>query len=254
MTLSLKPLPMPTFSKPEQADELRDQDVHIHCLDIRGFTPDHQVDAERMMSSAERERAQKFIRGREMYIASRWLLRKVLATYLDVAPTAVEFLRSAKGKPYLPQGGFYFSLSHSGNWALLAVARAEFIGVDIEAANNTRDFMNIAESYYHAREFVQLQRLAATEQNDYFYRLWTLKEAFFKALGTGITAGLEKIAFELAADEISAEIAPELKEECNQWQYQQWTLGAQDYCALACKSQYPLQTHWFDALAAPAFP
>jgi 4'-phosphopantetheinyl transferase len=166
----------------------------------------------------------------------------------------VEFLRTDKGKPYLPRCDIHFNLSHSGDWALLAVAKAELIGVDVEAVSTARDLIGIAENYYHPHEFAQLQMLAGAAQNDLFYRLWTLKEAFLKATGTGISAGLEKIAFDLADNKITAQIAPALGEDGDQWQFHQWILGAQDYCALACKHPHPLQVNWFDALSAPAFP
>ncbi len=206
------------------------------------------------MNSAERERAQKFIRGKESYIASRWLLRKVLARYTGLAPDAVEFLRTDKGKPYLPHSDIHFSLSHSGQWVVLAVGKAECIGVDIEEIRATRDLPGIAESYYHPEEFARMQLLLDEAQADYFYRLWTLKEAFLKGIGTGISAGLEKIRFELEGNEISAYIAAALGGDGNEWQFHQWALTAQDYCALACKSIHPLEVKWLDALSTPAFP
>lgn len=254
MTLLLTPLPDPLFSQHEHVNELGSQDMHIHCLDMRQFTADYYADAERTMSSTERERAQKFVRGKESYIASRWLQRKVLAYYLGITPEAVEFLRTDKGKPYLPQADLYFNLSHSGHWALLAVAKVEFIGVDVEAVSAARDLTGIAESYYHPHEFTQLLALTGATQSDYFYRLWTLKEAFFKAMGTGISAGLEKIAFDLEGNKISAQIATALGDNGDEWQFHQWRLSAQDYCALAYKHPHPLYLNWFDALSAPAFP
>ena len=254
MNLSLTPLPTPNFYQPEQGVGLSAQDVHIHALDMRRFTAAHYAEAAQIMNPSESERAQKFVRGKESYIASRWLLRKVLARYTRVTPEAIEFLRSEKGKPYLAQREIHFSLSHSGHWALLAVSKIELIGVDIEAVSSTRDLMGIAESYYHPHEFAHLQTLAANMQNDYFYRLWTLKEAFFKAIGTGISAGLEKIAFEFTDDRIHVQIAAELNQDRNEWQFHQWTLGAQNYAALASKSQQPLTPSWFDVLSAPAFP
>src|SRR5690606_6665252 len=102
MTLSRKPLPAPRLSQSQPDYGLGAQDVHIYCLDIRNFTANHYADAECIMSTAERERAQKFIRGKENYIASRWLLRRVLSSYTGLAPEVVNFLRTDKGKPYLP--------------------------------------------------------------------------------------------------------------------------------------------------------
>ncbi len=253
MTLLLKSLSAPIFSQPQRDCKLGAQDVHIHSLDIRKFTADHYVDAERVMNTAERERAQKFIRGKESYIASRWLLRRVLARYTGTAPHSVEFLRTGKGKPYLPHSNVYFSLSHSGDWALIAVATVELIGVDVEMVSATRDLCGIAESYYHPQEFARLRNLKGEVQADYFFRLWTLKEAFFKATGNGISGGLEKIAFELAGDRICSQIAAELCSNTDEWQFHQWALSAQVYCALASQSEHPLAVRWFDALSAPAF-
>ena len=210
------------------------------------------------MNTAERERAQKFVRGKESYIASRRLLRRVLAHYTGIAPQSIEFLRTDKGKPYLPQSDIHFSLSHSGDWALMAVGKVEMIGVDIEVRRDSRDLCGIAENYYHPHESARLQELKDEDQADYFYRLWTLKEAFFKAIGTGVSAGLEKIAFELESNEleanrISAQIAAELDRDADEWQFHQWALTPQVYCALASQSEQPLAVSWFDALSAPAF-
>ena len=257
MTTHLPPLPAPAFSSASDFDpkgKLESNTVSLWLLNINQFTAAHYAEAERIMSSSERERAQKFVRGKETHIASRWLLRKVLARYTGIAPEAVEFLRSDKGKPSLPHSDLHFSLSHSGHWVLLAVGNALLIGADIEEVRATRDLIGIAESYYHPDEFARMQTLDTAAQADYFYRLWTLKEAFLKAIGTGISAGLDKIAFALNADDISASIASELDAGSAYWQFQLWALNARDYCALAYKDPRTLNIKWFDALATPAFP
>lgn len=253
----LSPLPVPFFSASppiKGSDQLTANAVHLWSLDIGQFSAAHCVDAEQAMSSEERERAQKFLRGKKSYVASRWLLRNVLARYTNSAAEALEFLRTDKGKPYLPHSDVHFSLSHSGDKAVLAVAKVELIGVDIERVKTMRDLSRIAELYYHPNEFARLQTLHDHERSDYFYRLWTLKEAFFKALGTGISAGLEKIQFALEANEIHAQIAAELGNHASEWHFHQWALNERDYCALAGKSAQPLTVNWFDALATPAFP
>ena len=251
MPFLLTSLSTPDF---ETIRPLHPGEVHLWLLDIRNFSAARSAEAMRIMSSAEAIRTGKFIRGKESYIASRWLMRTVLARYTGISPDAVEFLRTDKGKPYLPHSNIHFSLSHSGHWALLAVSEMELIGVDIEEVNTARDLSNIAESYYHPQEFAVMQLLPGEAQTDYFYRLWTLKEAFLKAIGEGISAGLDKIQFDLAGNAISAEIAAPLGNNANEWQFHQWALTAQDYCALASKSQNPVEAKWFDALSAPAFP
>lgn len=257
MTIQTPPLQAPVFSAQSSLNDsgkLEPHAVHVWLLDINQFTTDHYACAEQIMNSAERERAQKFMRGKESYIASRWLLRKVLARYTDLSPEAVELLRTDKGKPYLPHSDIHFSLSHSGHWVVLAVSKVEFVGVDIEERCATRDLPGIAENYYHPQEFARMQLLPDEARIDYFYQLWTLKEAFLKAIGAGISAGLEKIQFELMENKIRAQIAAALGGGGDEWQFHQWVLTAQDYCALACKSTHPLEIKWLDALSAPAFP
>lgn len=245
------PLTAPAFVSP---CPLAAGQLHIWLLDMRLFTQTHHSAALQMMDSAEHARANKFARGKEEYIASRWLLRSVLARYTRQNADTLELLRTDKGKLYLPAYDIQFSLSHSGHWAVLALGKVEMIGIDIEHIKSTRNLISIAEHYYHPDELARLQSLPSSEQQDYFYRLWTLKEAFFKALGTGISAGLEKLSFELEGDAITASIDERLDAEGTPWQFRQWALTPQDYCALAYKCEQGLDTKWFDALPLPAFP
>lgn len=255
-------LPQPIFSSPTH---LEAQQVHLWLLDLRRFGEAYQNAATSVMSAAERAKAQRFKRGKESYIASRWLLRTCLARYTGTSAPAIEFARTAQGKPYLPGSNIHFSLSHSGPWALLAVAHTPLIGVDIEDNRRARDLLSIAQHYYHPEESAQLNCLNAEQQADYFYRLWTLKEAFFKALGTGISAGLDKVHFSLTDSDdnkiqgqdhpqIRATINPQLAHTDAHWQFRQWQLPEGDLVALACAAAEPPQTIWCDALTTPAFP
>lgn len=230
---------------------LQSGQVHLWLLDIREFSNQLAEEALAIMSSDEREWAQKFIRGKEEYIASRWLLREVLGAYLQQAPESLVFSRTEKGKPYFANRALQFNLSHSGHWALLAVAKEMELGVDIEQIKVSRDLLRIAESYYHPDEFARLQQLSGDAQTHYFYQLWTLKEALLKALGVGISAGLENLNFSLD-DGISVKLSPVLQQQSvtDKWQFHQWQLGDGNYCALAAAcTELPI-THWFDPLAA----
>ncbi len=230
---------------------LLSRQVHLWLLDIRQFSNSLAEEALEIMSSDECERAQKFIRGKDEYIASRWLLRKVLGEYLQQTPESLVFNRHEKGKPYLANHALQFNLSHSGHWALLALANEMELGVDIEQIKDSRDLLGIAESYYHLDEFAQLKQQPADEQTPYFYQLWTLKEALLKALGVGISAGLENLNFTLG-EKISVSLSPALQQHAvtDKWQFHQWQLPDTNYCALAAASTELPTTHWFDPLGA----
>jgi 4'-phosphopantetheinyl transferase len=250
-TMSSTPelLPQPILSSTATAKSLLANDqLQMWLLDMRCFTREHALQATAIMSSDEQERAQKFARGRDEYIASRWLLRTCLARYGAQSAQQLQFQRTDKGKPYLMHGDVHFSLTHSGHWVLLAVGKVAVIGVDIEAAKPARDLIGIATHYYHPQELAHLQTLAGTRQHHYFYRLWTLKEAFFKALGTGISAGLEKAHFSLCEQRIAVALAPELATHSDAWQFHQWALASDDFCALAYQNGQALDISWFNAL------
>lgn len=249
-------LAIPEFTAPclLAADE-----VHIWLLDIPQFTQAQRDTALQIMDRSELTRAETFKRGKQEYIACRWLLRNVLAYYTGTAADKLQFQRSDKGKPYLAQSDIQFSLSHSGHWGVLAVSEGDAVGIDLEAIQSQRNILRIAQHYYHPTELTQLLGLQAADQVDYFYRLWTLKEAFFKALGSGLSAGLDKVAFDLNGDNINASIDASLKAGAD-WRFRQWSLTPEVYCALARASakaeqlsHKKLHTKWFDALASPAF-
>ncbi|HEY8941503.1 MAG TPA: 4'-phosphopantetheinyl transferase superfamily protein [Cellvibrio sp.] len=223
--------------------------VHLWLLDVRQFSNPLAEQALLLMSDDERERAQKFIRGKEEYIASRWLLRKVLGQYLQQAPASLVFNRSEKGKPYIANNPLKFNLSHSGHWALLALAQEMELGVDIEQVRNSRDLLGIAENYYHPDEYAQLRQRHGDEQLRFFYQLWTLKEALLKAMGVGISAGLENLNFDLQ-NPISVSLSPVLQAQSvtDKWQFHQWQLPDTSYCALAVAATDSPQTCWFDPL------
>jgi 4'-phosphopantetheinyl transferase len=158
---------------------------------------------------------------------------------------SLEFARREQGKPYLLNSPLYFNLSHSGNFAALAVSAQGEIGIDIETIR-ARNFLAIAERYYHTDELKQLLATPEAEREQLFFKLWTLKEAFFKATGGGISTGLDKVVFELNHNKIKARFAPELNEHETDWQFQQTFIDHSHLLAVALNTKETMQTHFFD--------
>ena len=86
-------------------------------------------------------------------------------------------LREKYGAP------LFTSLSHSGDWVVAAAARTGPVGVDVESLRTDRPLERLAHRFFPPEESVWLERLTSEEQVGNFYRLWTAKEALFKALG-----------------------------------------------------------------------
>lgn len=105
------------------------------------------------------------------------------------------------GKPYAVDSDKFFSVSHSGDIAAIAVDDSE-IGMDVEKLPD-KDYMKIAGRFYHPNELEYVQN--AEDQPRAFARIWTRKEAYLKQLGVGIAADLR--AFDTLSDKLSARIA-----------------------------------------------
>jgi 4'-phosphopantetheinyl transferase len=220
----------------------------IWLLDFSVLTENQIASHSSLLSPEEVERAQPLKRNQHHFVATRVLIRKALAYYTGTPSTALEFARREQGKPYLRNtpNPIYFNLSHSGNFAALAVTTAGEIGIDIETIR-TRNFLAIAERYFHADEIKQLAASTDAKREQLFFKLWTLKEAFFKATGGGISSGLDKAVFDLGSQNICARFAPELNEQEKTWQFHQAFITPTTPIALALQATDTIQLQWFDA-------
>jgi 4'-phosphopantetheinyl transferase len=96
-----------------------------------------------------------------------------------------EWHLSAEGKPYYNNGNKKFSISHSGNYVIVAFSDQE-TGADIERLANF-DIMSVL-SYLHPKEKEYIEN--ASDSENAFFKIWTRKEAYLKAIGKGIIDGL----------------------------------------------------------------
>ncbi|MGR8929944.1 MAG: 4'-phosphopantetheinyl transferase family protein [Gammaproteobacteria bacterium] len=137
---------------------------------------------------------------KDRFVAVRGLLRLCLAGYLKVDPASLRFELGEYGKPHLPCGSLHFNLSHSGDQMLIAVADFPEIGIDVEGVNLRSSLDALARRVFSETELNQWRLSTPEEQLVGFYRLWTKKEAFVKAVGRGISLGMERCEFELEKD------------------------------------------------------
>lgn len=249
MTLSL-------LIKPESylpSSELGD-DTHVWFLDINQLPEDVIHKHQHILSAEEAFRAKSLKHRKLQFFAMRELVRLCLSHYTKTTPDSLEVNATPKGKPFLanPNLPIKFNLSHCNNVAVLAVCLHDEIGIDVESITRNRSQRNIATRYFHPQELAQLTSMDDIEHNNYFFRLWTLKEAFFKATGDGISAGLDKAAFELENTDtnnnnaIKSMLSPELALSSDDWQFYQ-TFLSKDFCvALAKQTAIPVNIRWFN--------
>ena len=153
-------------------------------------------------SADERERASHF-RSRhhaERFLSAHGALRLILARYLARDPLALRFSTGAWGKPALEGETLEFNLSHSGELALIAVARTRRVGVDVETLRAVPELAGIATSVCSPGERAALDALEAQERDVAFLAMWTRKEALAKMTGEGIRAVARDVCLDEQGD------------------------------------------------------
>jgi 4'-phosphopantetheinyl transferase len=150
------------------------------------------------LSADERRRASRLQleRDRRRAIAARGRLREVLASYVDATPAQVAFAYGAHGKPRLVglrASALRFSLSHTGDHALLAVTRDREVGVDLETIRPEALGEREAALFLSAAERRAIDRLPAADRPRALFALWVQKEAYAKACGLGLALDLQAI-------------------------------------------------------------
>ena len=160
----------------------------------------------RLLSEDEWLRADRFHfkQHRDGFITGRGLLRVILANYLGNSPCEVSFDYGEAGKPQVADDGenrLHFNLAHSGDLVVYALSFDRRIGVDIELVRSIPNIEQIADHYFSPEEIKALKGLPAAQKLAGFFACWTRKEAYVKAIGTGLGHGLSDFTVNARPDE-----------------------------------------------------
>lgn len=138
-------------------------------------------------------------RPQRQFALCRAVLRGVLCDRLRCANEELRFVALAHGKPAAFVGGtpvpLSFNVSHGGNHGLIAFAPRGRLGVDIEERNSRHDPDGPIRKVFTPDEQAALAAAVGSVKTRLFFKLWTLKEAVIKALGTGFS--LDTASFEI---------------------------------------------------------
>lgn len=184
-------------------------EVHIwHLFAEDAADPDTLRPLEALLTAEEHDRLRRYARppDRRQSLLARVLARTVLSSYLDRCGGSLRFGTNAYGKPILLPGDaaapFHFNLTHSHGAIACAVSTAHEVGIDVEDEGRRLQFLDLAERYFARPEAAYLRTLDEARLPGAFFAIWTLKEAFVKALGQGLTYPLDTFCFDLAGDRL----------------------------------------------------
>lgn len=184
--------------------DLKPTQVHIWFYCWERFLPgDVTARMQAIVSADERSCYERFRfeKDRQVYLIAHVLLRRVLSQYRNEDESAWQFAHGQQGKPFivspLSGAGLSFSLTHADGIVACAVSTGLEIGVDAENVNRRCAMLEIARSNFAPAELKHLENTSPPRQRDLFFAYWTLKEAYVKARGLGLSLPLQGFTLDL---------------------------------------------------------
>lgn len=191
-----------------------------------------------------------FERDQNRHVAAHAMLRFALAAAVGCQMQDLRFVRDQNGRPLLRDyAGVQFNLSHSGGLAACIVTKNTPCGIDIEHIRPDKQITDIARRHFSPAEQRYLAQINSDEtRQQAFYRLWTLKEAFLKALGTGLRTPLDAIDF----GDLDAATAPRhLGVPLRDWRFEEYVIDTGHALSITIEQPAPHSLEW-NELMLPA--
>ena len=185
----------------------------------------------RLLTPDERSRARRFRfeRDQRREVFTRAMVRCCLSFYADRLPAEWRFAKNQYGCPAigdpLPPVPLHFNVSHSGDRIACAVVAGRSVGIDLEDRSRRVDIDVIAPAAFHARELAALRSLRGELcRRNYFFAVWTLKEAYIKARRMGLSTPLDQFYFE----PLGVDIGPFIEPDCHDAVAGRWVAHARE--------------------------
>jgi len=224
-----------------------DPGMEIFIGNVGALSSRYVIEFSAILGAAEQERAEQFVfeRDRHRFRATRILLRQLLAAVFDQSPSDLVFRYGRRGKPYLVGDhedgrGLCFNLSHSGDFAVFALAWNRELGIDLEAIApspaRSAELNTLAPRMFSHRELAIWRELSDwPRQQEAFFRAWVRKEALLKATGHGLAAPLQEIEVLSGVEEGE----PTWNTQIDPWEVHELSAPRGFVAALACKQLRP---------------
>jgi 4'-phosphopantetheinyl transferase len=180
-----------------------------------------------LLNAPEHARWQRFrVEGaRDQYLIGRALLRSTLSRYADTAEAAWVFEMNEYGCPFVAAPAAHrdlrFNLSHTDGLVACAVTRQGEIGVDVENTEREVDPLALAPTVFAAAEIADVAATPLAQRRERFFSYWTLKEAYIKARGMGLSLPLDGFWFELDDGAPQIRFSESCPDRSERWHFEQ---------------------------------
>ena len=217
----------------------------------RGWLTSYQ----NLLCDSEKKRHRRFLfeKDRDQFLIAHALVRNVLSRYANVEPADWRFQFGPHGKPAISEAqnaaDLRFNLSHCDGLSVCGVACQREIGVDCENTGRSPDYLGMARRFFSSAESSVIESLPADERKDAFFDFWTLKEAYIKAEGKGLSIPLSGFAFAIKPGDISIQFTPQVSDNPGNWLFSQPQIDGPYKVAVALKHTAPsrLQVALYEA-------
>jgi 4'-phosphopantetheinyl transferase len=177
-----------------------------------------------------------FEKHRHTFLVSHAMVRAVLSLYVELPPAEWSFVIGSQGKPEIANPislPLRFNLSHTQGLAAVIVALGRNVGVDVEHLARREIDIELAERYFAPAEVAALRALPEPDCRERFFHYWTLKEAYIKARGLGLSLPLDGFAFHLEGDSPEITFTERIADDSAAWQFARHRPGPDHALAVA---------------------
>jgi 4'-phosphopantetheinyl transferase len=213
--------------------------VDVWIVNTHTLSDDDRLTCETVLNDNERSRLKNFRieDARLQYLITRCLVRTALSCYVNKNPADWSFVKNQYGRPRLAdeqvKEPIHFNVSHTSKMVVCAFSRTEEIGIDVECVDRDMDHLSLAHQVFADSEIASLVSASDREKRELFFSHWTLKEAYIKARGMGLSLPMKAFSFELEDDSQKIYFSSELADDPQRWQFMRHSPTEQHRLAIA---------------------
>jgi 4'-phosphopantetheinyl transferase len=203
-----------------------------------------------LMSEQEHNKEQsfRFEKDRHSYMLTRALVRIVLSQFATIAAKDWIFKTNLYGRPEISNDDpsikeIVFNISHTKGLIILGVTHGNALGVDVENVLHRKAPIEIAKNFFSRKEIEDILSLPEGRQQKRFFQYWTLKEAYIKARGVGLSIPLDQFTVHIHdTQRLRMSMDSCLDEAPDRWRLWQYQLSSKYLIAVCADSALDIDT------------